>query len=78
MKPIPFLLRAFGGWQRIKDQIDQVADRGDDPLVPYSLAPDLYRFDGWGLKGFPPRLACNVKYFPPDTNETIDLGRFPR
>lgn len=85
MNPIPFLLRAFGGWQRIKAQLNDWAIRYSQ--VRYAEDPQRYRFSGWGLQGLPPQLACNVLYYPPSGNpinlgrfpgDPIDLGRFPK
>jgi len=72
MNPVPFLLRFVGGWASIRDQV--TARATSEGLWSYTANPELYRFEGWGTAGFPPRLACNVKYFA-DSGEILDLGR---
>ena len=42
---------------------------------PY-IEPKLFRYDGWGLLGFPPTIACNVSYFVGNEQVRIDGYRF--
>lgn len=72
MNPVPFVWRIFGGWNRIKASVDNQASGMSLPT--YSQSPTLYRFSGWGVTGFPPKLACNVRYCPGSPQE-VDLGR---
>jgi hypothetical protein len=72
---IPAVLRlAWGSWASLTAKVDTwAAARG---YRTYSQSPDQYRFEGWGTVGFlPPKIACNVKFFPPSGGE-IDAGRF--
>lgn len=62
INPIPWPLRwAAGSWQNIRAQADTWA--AEQSFPSYSEAPEAYRFHGWGLVGFPPRIACNLTYF---------------
>lgn len=72
--PVPFLYQFVGGWLSIQAKIGSwAAERG---YRSYGEVPTAYRFDGWGTVGWwPPKLACNVKYFAPD-GTMIDAGRF--
>ena len=47
MNPVPFLLRGFAKWQRIKTEVDNWAQEWESPT--YTEAPTLYRFSGWGF-----------------------------
>ena len=51
MSPVPFLLRGFAKWQRIKTDVDNWAREWDYPT--YTEAPTLYRFSGWGFLHVP-------------------------
>lgn len=74
INPVPFLYQFVGGWHSIQAQVSWWAvERG---YSTYGDNPTAYRFEGWGVVGFwPPKLACNVKYFEPG-GTTIDAGRF--
>ena len=70
MNKVPFALRMFGGsWYTIRALAEKLAiEHGiEDPQ------PIMFRYEGWGLMGFPPRIACNVKYISGDS--ITDLGR---
>lgn len=73
MNPVPFLLRGFAKWQRIKTDVDNWAREWDYPT--YTEAPTLYRFSGWGFD-FSKGVACNVLLH--HGNQVHDAGRFPR
>ena len=72
ISPIPFFFRLFGGWKAIESQVNTWASVNEK--ASYREIPDFYRFDGWGTVGFPPVVACNVK-FRPGTQFECDLGR---
>lgn len=73
MNPAPIMLRLWGGWQSIRQQVDDWAIANG--YETYTAAPEQYRFYGWGTVGFPPRIACNVLLFRKDA-DTVDAGRF--
>jgi hypothetical protein len=65
MEQIPWFLRfAAANWISIRAQLDLWAQ--DNGYVPYSQEPKRYQLHGWGLLGFPPRIACNVIYHDGD------------
>ena len=74
MNQIPVLLRMFAGdWMSIRVKAQQAAMNNG---IEYAdQREDNFRYDGWGLVGFPPRIACNVKYIHFDTGNVVDLGR---
>ena len=74
INPVPLVYQFVGGWVRIQAKVNLWALAQGYPT--YDDYPEAYRFDGWGTVGFwPPKLACNVKYFP-DDNYVVDAGRF--
>jgi hypothetical protein len=73
--PVPFIFQFVGGWVSIQTKVSLWAIARGYPS--YGDKPLLYRFEGWGTVGFwPPKLACNVKYFPEDGSGVVDAGRF--
>ncbi|MEM9118495.1 MAG: hypothetical protein AAGD09_11500 [Cyanobacteria bacterium P01_F01_bin.56] len=74
MSPVPFFLRFVGGWQTIREHLAEECQLRNIPSA--DKEPNRYRYDGWGVMGFPPRVACNITYFP-EHGDPFDLGRFP-
>lgn len=74
MNPAPFVYRFVSGWKGIEASVNrQAIARG---LPTYGKAKYRYRFEGWGVAGFPPKLHCNVKYF--GDGAIVDMGRHPK
>ena len=74
MNQIPAVLRLFvGNFSTIQQRAAQKAfDRG----INYNeQTEENFSYDGWGLVGFPPLIACNAKYIHFDTGIVTDLGR---
>jgi hypothetical protein len=74
MNPVPFVFKLWGRWDSIQNKVDDWAAARGYP--PYRQSPEQYQFSGWGTVGFPPRIACNVKYLPPPGAPIVDAGRF--
>lgn len=74
MSQIPTIFRIFAGsWATIQQRASQEAVKYG--FILSQQKSENFRYDGWGLVGFPPRIACNVKYVDFETGNVTDLGR---
>jgi hypothetical protein len=64
INPVPLVYQFVGGWVRIQAKVNL-----------WALAQGYPTYDDYPVGFWPPRLACNVKYFPA-TGSMIDAGRF--
>lgn len=71
---IPAIFRLFAGNFSTIQQ--RAAQKAFDMGITYNeQTAENFRYDGWGLVGLPPRIACNAKFIHFDTGNVVDLGR---
>lgn len=62
-------------WNAIQKELIDYCKKHNIPS-PEKM-PNLFQYDGWGLVGFPPTIACNVSYWVShDKLQRIDGYRF--